>query len=158
MKVSQEDLESTVLSMEQTGIPIFFFIVPFLFIKRQRCGWHSEIILLFHISINESNLHVRPLIEIFFQSKPFDKNLSQATTTTFWLDNFIDFHCKPFHCKPPLDTQCGLFARCLYHITQSIQNFQWQHGTTRMHNLQIVSNKFSAKKLCVETSSRKRHL
>ena len=60
MKVSQEDLENTALSMEQKGIPIFFFIVPFLFIKRQQCGWHSEVILLFHISIHESNLHVRP--------------------------------------------------------------------------------------------------
>ena len=29
MKVSQEDLENTALSMEQKGIPIFFFIVPF---------------------------------------------------------------------------------------------------------------------------------
>ena len=63
MKVSQEDLENTALSMEQKGIPIFFFIVPFfsVFIKRQQCGWHSEIILLFDI-IQESNLHVRPFL------------------------------------------------------------------------------------------------
>ena len=60
MKVSQEDLENTAFIMEQKGILIFFFIVPFLFIKRQQCGWNSEIILLFHISIQESNLHVRP--------------------------------------------------------------------------------------------------
>ena len=33
MKVSQEDLENTALSMEQKGILIFPFIVPFLFIK-----------------------------------------------------------------------------------------------------------------------------
>ena len=30
MKVSQEDLENTALSMKQKGIPIFFFIVPFV--------------------------------------------------------------------------------------------------------------------------------
>ena len=34
MKVSQEDLENTALSMEQKGIPIFFFIVPFFSIHQ----------------------------------------------------------------------------------------------------------------------------